>query len=188
MYARGLPALTVLCRCVRFTRSTACAASSSPVRAPRRALPSHGASPPSAQALRGHPAGSWRARGPVPYSMAALWRRPRPPAVSGLCRTLRALSGTRYPRGSGPAAAAPSPLPVGSGFPRLLTPKSAGEGPPSFSHHPHMLDSSGCCGDRAASPLYPEAGRAAAASIREGSGSQRRTRRSCGAHPSAPGR
>ncbi|XP_035751282.1 thioredoxin reductase 2, mitochondrial isoform X2 [Egretta garzetta] len=49
--------------------------------------------PPSTQALLGPPAGVLaRREGPLPYSMAALWRR-RLLGASGLCRTVRALSG-----------------------------------------------------------------------------------------------
>jgi len=53
------------------------------------------APPRSAQALLGHPAGAVaRREGPLPYSMAALWRRrERLLRASGLCRTVRALSG-----------------------------------------------------------------------------------------------
>ncbi|XP_074462822.1 thioredoxin reductase 2, mitochondrial isoform X2 [Larus michahellis] len=55
----------------------------------------HPTSPPSAQALLGHLAGVLAGRGgPLPYSMAALWRRrERLLGASGLCRTVRALSG-----------------------------------------------------------------------------------------------
>lgn len=167
--------------------------SPSAVRAPGRALPSGGSRAiptgprrPPLRRCTGQPAGSWRARGPVPYSMAALWRRARPPAVSGLCRTLRALSGTRYPRGSGPAAAAHSPLPARSGCPRLLTRRARGTSPKPFAPPvDHRLER--LLWLPAVSPLYSEAGRAAAASIHEGSGRHRRARCSRGARPSAPG-
>lgn len=57
----------------------------------------HPAPPPSAQALLGRLAGVLAGRGrPLPYSMAALWRRgERFLGVPGLCRTARALSGKK---------------------------------------------------------------------------------------------
>lgn len=84
-----------------------CTARPRPLR--RSAALTHPAPPPSAQALLGRLAGVLAGRGrPLPYSMAALWRRgERFLGVPGLCRTARALSGTRLPclAGSGP----PSP-------------------------------------------------------------------------------